>query len=150
MIDIQNKTLCKKRSGWLLLWSIFLVSLLFLFFDSPVEGHSFIEKASPEAESKLEKPPEEIDIWFADQISIHAGSFTITNEKGMEMDTATPYKNQGNRRQITIPMKDKLPPGEYTVDIEVIGSDGHPLRETFHFEVDSLETLEEESIKIFL
>ncbi|SDJ12830.1 copper resistance CopC/CopD family protein [Alteribacillus bidgolensis] len=135
MIEIQNKNIWKHDSGRFLLGVIFLVSLLFLFFELPVEGHSSIEKSSPEAKSKLEDPPEKIDIWFADTVNVHGESFIVTNEEGEEMNIASPFKNQENQRHITIPIKDKLPPGQYTVDIEVIGSDGHPLRETYDFEI---------------
>ncbi|EGL84258.1 copper resistance protein CopC [Caldalkalibacillus thermarum TA2.A1] len=135
-----------KRSG---LTFIFVLLAIMFFFFAPlsVDAHTTIEKSFPEAGDSLEESPSMIDIWFLDSVEIHSGSFKVTDQDGREFETGQPFVNEKDRRQVTVPIKEDLPPSRYTVRIDVIAPDGHPLTESYQFEVEEPEISEEDMFR---
>lgn len=126
---------------------IFFTILFFFLSSLPVEAHTAIEKSYPEAGSVLEDSPALIDIQFLDSVEIHSGSFKIIHQDALEFKTGQPYIDESNRRHVTVPIKEDLIPGRYTVQIDVIAPDGHSLSESYRFEIEEPEMSEEDMFR---
>ncbi|WP_088105420.1 copper resistance CopC/CopD family protein [Halalkalibacter urbisdiaboli] len=125
----------KKLNKLGLLFSLTIVLTFFLSLSLKVEAHTAIEKSYPVSGIPLEEPPVLIELLFLDSVELHAESFQLIGENGNKYETAQPFVNERERRHITIPIKEELPPGHFTVHIDVIAADGHPLTESFQFEI---------------
>ncbi|MGJ9385390.1 copper resistance CopC/CopD family protein [Salipaludibacillus sp. CF4.18] len=114
------------------LWMILALFFSVFFITVEVEAHSDIEEIKPDIRSMLEEIPDEIDITFAEPISLYSNSIQMKDSQGTSIEMKEPTVDGKN---LFLPIPDDLTPGTYTVFINVIGMDGHELNEQFTFEI---------------
>jgi copper transport protein len=110
----------------------------------PASAHSPIEKRFPQANEIVETSPSVIDLWFEEPVEVFVGSVQIRSEENEAFLAGKPEQDPENRRHVTATITQPLLPGKYTVYIDVIGQDGHPIREDYIFTVAEPKLSEEE------
>lgn len=98
-------------------------------------AHSPIDKRIPNVNEVLDSVPDKVELYFKDPVQIHRSSVVVRNEKQVEMQVGKPQLDPKNNRHISVDLQKALPSGTYSVDIDVVSLDGHPLREKYSFEI---------------
>ncbi len=118
-----------------------------LFYLIPVTAtyaHSPIEKRIPEADALLETMPNKIELFFEEPIEIHRSSIIVRNDKQVEVQVGRPQLDPNDNRHIYVDLQQNLSSGIFTVDIDVVSMDGHPIKEKYPFELKVKTTSNEE------
>ncbi|MGV2621363.1 UNVERIFIED_CONTAM: copper resistance protein CopC [Halobacillus marinus] len=128
-------------------WTIIMAALLF-FVMAPltiVEAHTSLESSNPEADSTVEEPVESIELTFNTEIE-EASTLTITDGNGEVMEPASVDIADN---MMTANLNDPLPAGDYTVNWNIVGADGHIIEKEFTFTTtyEEPETVEEEAVE---
>ncbi|WP_227935954.1 copper resistance CopC/CopD family protein [Alkalihalobacillus deserti] len=111
------------------------VTLGFVFKGSDVHAHSDVEEAIPNFNEIVEYSPDEIEIFFADPVSVYSESVKIINSDGQVIQKGKPNVDPSNKRHVVFPIDHPLPAGRYTVDILAVAMDGHEIKEQYQFQV---------------
>ncbi|RIX46544.1 hypothetical protein D3P08_25995 [Paenibacillus nanensis] len=125
----------------------FAVLFFFLITLIPItqaDAHSPIEKRFPNVNAVMETPPEQVELYFEDPVQIHRSSVTVRSEEETEVQLGKAQLDPDNNRRIFVALQHNLPPGKYTVDIDVVAMDGHALKEKYTFEVKVVKATPEE------
>ncbi len=96
-------------------------------------SHAFLESATPAEGSTLQTPPKELRLSFTEPIEVAFSRVTVTGPNGQNV--AQPIAQTGITRTITVPLSGELPPGEYTVQWQVLSIDTHTTNGQFKFTV---------------
>jgi copper transport protein len=119
---IKNKTI----------FSLLLFILVMLSMPVLANAHSSFQKTAPENQQELYESPSRVDIWFKEPVDVYSGSINVTIS-GIEVHKGRPVVDSQNSLHISIALEEGIPPGVYTVRVDVMSKDGHPLRESFFF-----------------
>lgn len=96
-------------------------------------AHAFLESATPAEGSRLQTAPKELRLSFTEPIEVAFSRVTVIGPDGQNV--AQPITQSGITRTITVPLNDELPPGEYTVQWQVLSIDTHTTNGQFKFTV---------------
>jgi copper transport protein len=111
------------------------VILLYLVPIATVNAHSPIEKRIPETNAVLQTMPNKVELFFEEPVEIHRSSVIVRNDKEVEVQIGKPQLDPNDNRHIYVDLQKNLSSGIYTVDIDVVAVDGHPLKEKYQFEI---------------
>ncbi|WP_166240137.1 copper resistance protein CopC [Paenibacillus turpanensis] len=118
--------------------------LLFLIPPSTINAHSPIAQRSPGVQEIISEAPARIELWFEDPVEIHLNSIKVKNEKGVAVSLKPAQADVNDAKHVWAEIIGEMKPGIYTVNIEVVALDGHPLTESYSFMVKAPERTEEE------
>lgn len=117
------------------------LSILFMFIfilsllpETLVQAHSSILKTLPEGGEKLQESPAAIELWFADPVKLHTSTIKLIDSSDNNINIKT-YIDQKNPTHIIGDVKEELPAGMYTAEVNVITLDGDIITEIFSFEI---------------
>ncbi|MEW9670129.1 copper resistance protein CopC [Ammoniphilus sp. 3BR4] len=129
-----------------ILW-LMMALLIGLYPFSAVFAHSPLIKVSPQGGQELETPPSVIELWFKDAVELYQESIIVKHETGVEVQKGKAVVDPKDPRHVSLFLKEDVPSGSYQVLIEVLGIDGHPIRENYQFEVAEPKLTGEERLE---
>lgn len=109
---------------------IFLTILFFVIFSNAVSAHSTIINSNPLDGETVQEQLSKIDMQFNTSIE---NMSTLTLKEVTEGEIPVDISVNGDRLSGTV--ESPLQNGEYTVDWNIIGADGHPLTGSYSFTV---------------
>jgi methionine-rich copper-binding protein CopC len=96
-------------------------------------AHSFPEQESPSAGSTLSDPPAQVTIKYEAPIEKLFASLVVLNSAGQNQAAGKPQVSPDGWK-LSVPVN-KLPPGEYTVQWNVVCIDTHHTQGSYSFTV---------------
>lgn len=124
------------RNTLMLLMQIVLITL-----PSAVFAHAILVESEPKAESIVNTPPDQVSIWFNENVASEFKSLAVINSAGKRVDNNDVRQAALDRSHIfaTTP---KLPPDTYTVRYRVMSADTHIVTGRFTFTVTTPDRAE--------
>lgn len=105
--------------------------LLSLLFSTTVSAHSTIENSSPSDGETVQDQISEVSMQFNTSID-PMSTFTLIDGNGNEVPAETSVSEKVLSGTVASPLNN----GEYTVEWNIIGADGHPITGAYSFTVD--------------
>ena len=99
-------------------------------------AHAFLDHADPKVGSVLSSSPEEIKIWFTQEIEPDFSSIEVRDSRGNEVDKQDTHKDSSDKKLLIVSVP-KLADGQYTVTWKVVSTDTHHTHGDFSFTVKS-------------
>ncbi|MBO1751045.1 copper resistance protein CopC [Actinotalea sp. BY-33] len=105
-------------------------------------AHDELTGSTPAAEESLATPPEEIVLTYSAGI-LDLGNEVTVEAEGQDWAAGDPVVEG---QEVTVPLTEGMPAGEYTITWRVVSSDGHPIEGVIPFSVEqgAAEPAEEE------
>ncbi len=116
----------------------YIISILFSFIvlasvTGSAMAHTGLESSEPSEGAVLTEQLQEITLTFEGKIE-KTSSFSLLNENGEEV----PVTNLAVADHLLTGSVDSLDNGAYTIEWNIIGADGHPIKGTIHFMQDAV------------
>ena len=114
-----------------ILLSLFLIVLVGL---AQLEAHAFLKRAEPAVGSTVQTSPNEVRIWFTENIEPAFSQIQIFNASGKEVDKRDVHLDRSDQALLHV----SLPPleaGIYKVAWRVVSVDTHVTNGNFTFRV---------------
>lgn len=99
----------------------------------PAGAHARLEATTPEADSLIDAPPDQVELRFTERIDLGLGGVRIIGPDGERADTGQAERSERGR-VVTVPVEADRE-GTYTVAWSVISNDSHPISGSFVFSV---------------
>jgi copper transport protein len=96
-----------------------------LALPAAAQAHATLLGSSPEAGSVVAKPPPEVVLRFDQEIQPVAGGTDVVNAANQSVLGGSPHNAPSDVRKLVIPLKPRLPHGDYTVRWRIVSTDGH-------------------------
>lgn len=97
-------------------------------------AHSMLVKAEPPRRAVLAKAPEQVRLWFNEDIEGDYASLTVLDADKRPVTDAKPTLVSDDPKSIVLPLPE-LAPGKYSVKFRVLSVDGHVVDSAFDFTV---------------
>jgi len=112
-----------------------LMILTLLFAGASIAGaHAFLERADPRVGSTVRTSPNQVRLWFTEQLEPAFSSVQVVNESGQRVDKGDSQVDPTAPKQLRISLS-TLPPGTYKVIWRVLSVDTHVTEGNFIFRV---------------
>ncbi|HGH4657545.1 TPA: CopC domain-containing protein YobA [Enterobacter bugandensis] len=111
-----------------------LVFLASTVISPSVLAHAHLEQQSPAADS-LVASPQVLTLNFSEGIEPGFSGVVVTDAQKQVIKTGTATRDEKNKAQLTVPLKQTLAPGAYQVDWHVVSVDGHKTKGSYRFSV---------------
>ncbi|GAA0360118.1 copper resistance CopC family protein [Bacillus horti] len=108
-----------------------LVSLIFFVSFQVGYAHTYLQDSNPADGDVVQEELSEIVLNFETSIS-ELSTFTLSQADGVEVELEITHENDTLTGVATAPLEN----GEYVVNWDIIGEDGHPIDGDFAFTVD--------------
>ena len=108
--------------------------LLMLLFAAPAGAHAVLLSISPEPDSLLDAPPDEVVLSFNEPVSAPAGAVRVFDPSG---DEVPGVESSATDTTLRASLPELELDGSYTVAWKVVSADGHPLRGAYLFHLRS-------------
>lgn len=109
-----------------------------LFANIAVTGqafaHAHLKSATPEG-SQIVTTPAQLNLVFSEGLNLKFSKVTVTAPDKKIVRLGTPTLTDSGRT-LVLPVPDKLPPGTYTVNWNVLSRDGHKTHGSYTFTVE--------------
>ncbi|WP_052476180.1 copper resistance CopC/CopD family protein [Cohnella kolymensis] len=106
-----------------------------LSFAGNASAHAELEKTTPAADSRLDKSPEYIELFFNERLDPGGARLLVLDESSSNVaDDEPEFIAEGTGLHLPLP---RLEDGHYTVSYSVISADGHPVSGAYVFTVGS-------------
>lgn len=79
-------------------------------------------------------PPTELRLKFSEDIVLEFTKLKLTGPDGLLVKTGNARIDSNDKSVLIIPLSAPLPEGKYTVDWQVVASDGHKTKGSYGFE----------------
>ncbi|MBL80055.1 MAG: copper-binding protein [Nitrosomonadaceae bacterium] len=112
---------------------IAIVAIMWLH-TSPVWAHAQLIKAEPARRAALDRAPEQIRLWFNEEIEGAYTTLTVFGSNKKLITNAKPRVVKDDPKSIVLPIPETKP-GKYTVKFRVLSVDGHVVDSTFNYTV---------------
>jgi methionine-rich copper-binding protein CopC len=98
-------------------------------------GHAVLQRAEPRVESKLQRSPDEVQLYFTERLEPAYSSLRVLDEHGAQVDRRDSRVDRTNPALLraTLP---PLPPGTYTVRWRVLSIDADVTEGGFTFRIE--------------
>lgn len=115
---------------------LILAALVLAGTPSMTLAHAILVESEPKAESIVDTPPDQIKIWFNENVASEFKSLAVINSAGKRVDNNDVKQAALDRSHLyaTIP---PLPPDTYTVRYRVMSADTHIITGKFTFTIAS-------------
>jgi copper resistance protein C len=106
------------------------------FAANDVSAHALLAKSEPARRAVLTRPPSQVRLWFNERLEPAFCSITVTAEDGKPVTehAARVSAQDGRLLELALPA---LSPGGYTVQYQVLSVDGHTVKASYRFTVQS-------------
>ncbi|MGH8094790.1 MAG: copper resistance CopC family protein [Chthoniobacterales bacterium] len=111
-----------------------LFFLIVLTDATRLEAHAFLQQAAPAVGSTLPASPNEVKIWFTEQIEPAFSKIQVLSASGQEVDKRDVHVDRSNPALLEV----SLPPlrtGTYKVVWRVVSVDTHVTEGSFNFHI---------------
>ncbi|MCD7061782.1 CopC domain-containing protein YobA [Klebsiella quasipneumoniae subsp. quasipneumoniae] len=98
-------------------------------------AHAHLQQQIPAAGAQLAASPQTLTLSFSEGIEPAFSGVTITGPQQHAVATGKLTRSADNPAQVTVPVTETLPPGEYTVAWHVVSVDGHKTKGQYTFSV---------------
>lgn len=88
-------------------------------------AHAHLQQQIPAAGAQLTAPPQTLTLSFSEGIEPAFSGVTVTGPQQHAVAAGKLTRSADNPAQVTLPLAETLPPGEYTVAWHVVSVDGH-------------------------
>lgn len=122
------------KTNKLLTWFLFVL-ILFISIPHTSSAHAYIVKSTPAEDEVLEKSPSTVSIQFDEEIQPAFRSLKVLDQTGKRVDQNDAHINKKNKTILEGNLKPNLPDGTYTIQWNIISSDGHPVNGTIPFQI---------------
>jgi copper transport protein len=112
---------------------IAILFCLFIIFPVSTSAHGTLTQVDPQPGSQLAQSPVSIKLAFNEAISPELYYIQVWNSQGTQVTTES-AKLASNSSELELALP-SLPIGTYTVQYHVISADGHPVTDSYPFEV---------------
>lgn len=115
------------------LW--FAVVAAVCLFPALLSAHIKLIRTAPAADSTLESPPAQLQLWFTEEPLLPMSGVTLTGPKGVVKLEAL---KAGSERSLVATIASPgapLEPGAYRIDWKAAGDDGHIAQGSVNFNV---------------
>ncbi|HHA1371184.1 MULTISPECIES: CopC domain-containing protein YobA [Enterobacter] len=111
-----------------------LVFLASTVISPSVLAHAHLEQQSPAADSQVASP-QVLTLNFSEGVEPGFSGVVVTDAQKQVIKTGTATRDEKNKAQLTVPLKQTLAPGAYQVDWHVVSVDGHKTKGSYRFSV---------------
>lgn len=98
-------------------------------------AHAHLLQQIPAAGAQLAASPQTLTLSFSEGIEPAFSGVTVTGPQQHAVATGKLTRSADNPAQVTVPVAETLPPGEYTVAWHVVSVDGHKTKGQYTFSV---------------
>ncbi|HBR1933087.1 CopC domain-containing protein YobA [Klebsiella quasipneumoniae] len=98
-------------------------------------AHAHLQQQIPAAGAQLAASPQTLTLSFSEGIEPAFSGVTVTGPQQHAVATGKLTRSADNPAQVTVPVVETLPPGEYTVAWHVVSVDGHKTKGQYTFSV---------------
>ncbi|QHW96774.1 CopC domain-containing protein YobA [Klebsiella variicola] len=98
-------------------------------------AHAHLQQQIPAAGAQLTAPPQTLTLSFSEGIEPAFSGVVVTGPQQHAVATGKLTRSADNPAQVTLPLGETLPPGEYTVAWHVVSVDGHKTKGQYTFSV---------------
>ncbi|EIY4987529.1 MAG: CopC domain-containing protein YobA [Klebsiella quasipneumoniae] len=98
-------------------------------------AHAHLQQQIPAAGAQLAASPQTLTLSFSEGIEPAFSGVTVTGPQQHAVATGKLTRSADNPAQVTVPVTETLPPGEYTVAWHVVSVDGHKTKGQYTFSV---------------
>ena len=119
------------------LWSVVAAAAVAITLGAAAPqalAHSMLVKAEPPRRAVLAKAPEQVRLWFNEDIEGDYASLTVLDADKHPVTDAKPTLASDDPKSIVLPLPE-LAPGKYSVKFRVLSVDGHVVDSAFDFTV---------------
>jgi hypothetical protein len=110
------------------LWFIVSIGLAHL------EAHAFLKKAQPGVGSTVQKSPDEVRVWFTEDVEPAFSRIQVFNVSGQEVDKRDLHLDRSNHALLCVSLP-TLQAGRYKVVWRVVSVDTHVTSGNFTFQI---------------
>lgn len=111
-----------------------LVFLASTVISPSVLAHAHLKQQSPAADSQVASP-QVLTLNFSEGIEPGFSGVVVTDAQKQVIKTGTATRDEKNKAQLTVPLKQTLAPGAYQVVWHVVSVDGHKTKGSYRFSV---------------
>ncbi|WFE21280.1 copper resistance protein CopC [Solwaraspora sp. WMMD937] len=111
------------------LLAVFVGMLAVLFGASPAQAHNVLTGSDPADGAELAQAPETVRLTFLASLNQEQTELSVTGPDGAAASTGAPVVDG---KAVSVPFRPG-PAGEYTVDYNVLSTDGHWVKGTLAF-----------------
>ena len=98
----------------------------------PAAAHDELISSTPENGAVLDTPPGEVTLKFSANVMDIGATTQVLDGEGTDWAAGAPVLSGS---QVSIPLRDGMPDGDYQLGWRVVSSDGHPIEGTLKFSV---------------
>ncbi len=113
---------------------LFLALVAWVLGVGLVLAHSGLQRTEPPAESKLNRPPSEVKLYFTERLEPAYSTVRVRNDNGAQVDRQDAHVDPSNPLLLRATLQ-PLEPGTYTANWRVLSVDGHVTEGRFTFQV---------------
>ncbi|MEV7646249.1 copper resistance CopC family protein [Arthrobacter sp. NPDC089319] len=114
------------------LMAMLLWLALALALARPAAAHDELISSTPENGAVLDTPPTEVTLKFSANVMDIGATTQVLDGEGTDWAAGAPVLSGS---QVSIPLRDGMPDGDYQLGWRVVSSDGHPIEGTLKFTV---------------
>jgi copper resistance protein C len=111
-----------------------LVLLVILIAQTQSLAHAFIDHADPKVGSVVDKPPDDVKVWFTEEIEPAFSSLQVFDSDGKQVDRKEAHLDPKDKTLLIVSLP-HVPFGEYKVVWSVVAKDTHKTHGDFKFTV---------------
>ena len=97
-------------------------------------AHPELQSAEPAAGSAAPSP-KQIRIMFNENVIPQFSGVEVKDQAGKLIATGKATTDPANKKQLVVPIREALPPGEYKVDWRAVSDDTHRVKGNYSFSV---------------
>jgi copper resistance protein C len=113
---------------------LFLALVGWVFGIGLALGHSGLQRAEPPVDSKLNRPPSEVRLYFNERLEPAYSIVRVKDDHGAQVDRQDAHVDPSNPLLLRATLQ-PLEHGAYTVNWRVLSIDGHVTEGRFTFQV---------------
>lgn len=111
------------------------LGLLLAFGAGEVLAHAFLDRAVPAVGGSVAASPTEVRLFFTEAVVPQFSAIEVTGAGGAPVAAGKPVQDPADKTSLTLPIRQPLPPGAYTVKWHVASVDTHRSQGSFSFSV---------------
>jgi copper resistance protein C len=103
-------------------------------YVSLAAAHAFLDHAMPRAGSTVHRSPEQLSLWFSEQLDPPFSNAEVLDGSGKRVDKGEPQVDSTDRKLLRVSLP-PLAPGKYRVVWRVLSVDTHVSMGEFTFDI---------------
>lgn len=115
-------------------WLAVLVLALESAIAVPASAHAFLEHASPAVGSTVHAPPQQVKLWFTQELEPSFSTAQVLDAGGKRVDQGDARVDESDPTLVTVSVP-ALAPGRYKVTWRVLSVDTHATEGDYNFDV---------------